>query len=104
MTIVPTTVTPKQLADELGWTERFVRERARALGACIGSGQRMRLTETDVQAIIESERPCQSKSSSAVRSTTIAGRLPATDYEARQRQRTKRQPLGSQRKPKPENG
>jgi hypothetical protein len=57
MGIIPETVTPKELADATGWGERFVRETARALGACLGSGRGMRLTHDDVLKIMEAKRP-----------------------------------------------
>lgn len=64
MSIIPPTVSPKELADATGWSERFVRETARALNACLGTGRGMRLTEADVKAIMEAKR-CPSRSSGA---------------------------------------
>ena len=54
--VIPETVTPKELADATGWSERWVRQTARALNACIGRARGMRLTEQDVIRIMEAKR------------------------------------------------
>jgi hypothetical protein len=46
------TITPKELADQLGWTERRVRILARRIGACRILGDRMALLKEDVDAIL----------------------------------------------------
>ncbi len=56
MKVIPETVTPKDLADATGWSERWVRQTARALGACLGRARGMRLTEADVKTIMEAKR------------------------------------------------
>src|ERR1700728_704031 len=56
MTVIPETVTPKQLAERYGWGEKWVRRTARALNACLGRGRGMRLTGEDVKAIMEVKR------------------------------------------------
>lgn len=48
---LPAVFTPAQLAKQLGWSERRVRETARGLGACRVLGNRMILTEGDVAVI-----------------------------------------------------
>src|SRR4051794_33533510 len=88
MTIIPETITPKQLAEQTGWSERFVRETARGLNACLGRGRGMRLTRDDVLKIMEAKR-CRSQSKSAGTRTTIAGQLPAGDYADLRAQLTK---------------
>ena len=93
--IIPETITPRELADKMGWSERAVREIARALGACLGSGKGMRLTQADVIDIMEAKRPCHSKSRNAVKSGITAGPLPAGDYAALRALRTKKPPKGS---------
>jgi hypothetical protein len=91
MSIIPETVTPKQLAAETGWSERYVRTTARALNACLGRGRGMRLTRDDVHKIMEAKRCPISESTGAraARSGAIAGQLPAGDYEVLRAQRTK---------------
>ena len=69
MSIIPETVSPRELAKSLGWPEAFIRKTARELGACLGSGRGMRLTEADVIKIMEARRKKAS-------STTTTGRLP----------------------------
>ncbi len=99
--IIPETITPKELADQTGWSERSVREMARALNACLGRNRGMRLTREDVQKIMEAKR-CPSRSASAGTRITTAGRLPDGDYEALRAQRTKpgRKELRPRQKPK----
>lgn len=87
MTIIPETITPRQMAQEVGWSERRVREKAIKLGACIGRNRNMRLTREDILKIMESER-CHSSSTSAARRTTTAGRLPAGGFAELQALRT----------------
>src|SRR5262245_9856907 len=53
--IIPETVSPRELAESTGWSERSIRDAARALGACLGTGRNMRLTEADVKAIMEAK-------------------------------------------------
>lgn len=60
---LPEVITPKALAEHMGWPERRVRRIARALGACLISGDCMTLTEADVLKIMESQR-CRSNSTS----------------------------------------
>lgn len=85
--IIPSTITTKDLAEETGWSERFIREKARALNACLGRNRGMRLTQEDVLKIMEARR-CPSRSKSAAKYTTTQARFPAGDYEALQGQRT----------------
>jgi hypothetical protein len=74
-------ISPAELADQLGWSERRVRDLARRLGACRVLGNRMILLGEDVAAIMEASKPCPSKSI-AVRealSGSIGERLPEID-------------------------
>jgi hypothetical protein len=78
---LPETTTPAALAEHIGVSERFVRSIARKLGACRIFGHAMRLTNDDVQAIMEAVKPCPSRSI-AVRealSGSIGERLPDID-------------------------
>src|SRR6476659_6202340 len=86
--VLPETTTPKALAKQMGWSERRVRDLARRLGACRVLGNRMTLTKDDVDAILEATK-CPSSSTGAARTGTSAARLPAGDYEALVKQRTK---------------
>jgi hypothetical protein len=101
--IIPETVSPRELADQTGWSERLVRETARSLDACLGRGRGMRLTHEDVVRIMEARR-CPSKSRSVATRTTTAGRLPDGDYEALRAQRTKPARKELQPREKPKNG
>src|SRR5882724_232040 len=74
MSIIPETVSPKELAERLGWSERFVRETAIALNACLGRGRCMRLTQADVTRIMEARR-CPSRSISGTGSTIAGAQL-----------------------------
>src|SRR6187455_3097081 len=85
---LPEIYTPDEVAQRLRWSERRVRSEAKRLGACLIMGNRMRLTEADVIAIMESQR-CPSVSTSAARFGTSGVRLPAGDFEALAKLRTK---------------
>lgn len=78
--ILPDTITPAAFARHMGWSERRVRQQARALGACRVLGNRMVLTQSDVETLLEAARPCPSKSSGAGRFGTTGGPLPGGDY------------------------
>ncbi len=86
---LPDLITPEELAGHTGWSERKVREIARGLGACRIIGNRMLLTQTDVDAILEASRPCPSPSSVAAKSGTTAAPLPVGGYAALLALRTK---------------
>jgi hypothetical protein len=92
--MIPKHVTPGELAAELGWSERRVRDKARELGACRILGNRMVLLPDDVNTILEATRPCPSKSISVreALSTTTGGRLPDIDSAALLAHLTKKQP------------
>jgi hypothetical protein len=82
--MIPKHVTPGELAAELGWSERRVRDKARELGACRILGNRMVLLPDDVNSILEATKPCPSKSISVreAMSGTTEVRLPDVDSEA----------------------
>src|ERR1700730_13556405 len=86
---LPVVYRPEQVAQHLGWSERRVRSEAKRLGACLVMGNRMTLTESDVITLMEAQR-CPSSSTSAARSGTTGGRLPAISYADLVKQRTKR--------------
>ena len=96
MTTLPSVFTPEQVAKHVGWSARKLREFASGLGTCRILGNRMVLTQQDVDAIMEASRPCPSLSTVAATSGTTAVRLPETDYEALRALRTKKQPSASQ--------
>ena len=99
MTALPAHITPEELAQHLGVSERTLREQARAIGACRIIGKKMILLESDVDAIMEATRPCLSKSTSAAKSGNTGAQPPEGDYAALRAQRTKRSPKGSRQKP-----
>src|SRR4051812_41245199 len=72
--VLPEVTTPEALAKHLGWPARRVRRIARALGACLVSGDAMTLTEADVLKIMESQR-CRSSSTSAAVSGITGAQL-----------------------------
>jgi hypothetical protein len=104
---LPAVYTPQQVASHLGWTERFVRNEAVRLGACRGSGQRMRLLDEDVKKILEANK-CPSTSSSVAASgisTTLLARLAGVSTSVSQpKQPTKRRPRGTLPKSKEKSG
>lgn len=53
---LPPVYTPETVAEHLGISERRLRDMARQLGACRVIGNRMILTEGDVQLIMEAAR------------------------------------------------
>ena len=50
-------ITPAEFAASLGCSERLVRERARAIGACRIFGKKMYLMPEDVAALWEASKP-----------------------------------------------
>lgn len=96
---LPELITPEALAAQTGWSERRLREIARGLGACRIIGNRMLLTKTDVDAILEASRPCPSNSTDAAKSGTTVAPLPVGGYEALRKLREKTEPRKS---PQPE--
>lgn len=101
----PAYTTPKELAMHLGVSERALRERARALGACRELGKRMILLPEDVHLLLEDMRPCQnSTNASPVGRGTSTSPAPTGDFAALQAHRTRTSPSGSRRKQKPQNG
>src|ERR1700744_1145708 len=83
---LPEAITPDQLADKYGWSERAVRNTARRLGACLIMGKSMTLLPKHVQKIMEAIE-CPSSSTSEVGSGITAAPLPKGDYAALQASR-----------------
>src|SRR6056297_155530 len=101
----PAYTTPKELAMHLGVSERALRERARALGACRELGNRMILLPEDVRLILEDMRPCPSSTNgSPVGRGTSTSPAPTGDFAALQAHRTRTAPSGSPRMRQPQNG
>jgi hypothetical protein len=69
--------TPETLARHLGWSERRVGNKARELGACQVSRNRMVLLPQDVDAIMEAT--CPSKFSRAAKFGAVSGRSHMVD-------------------------
>jgi hypothetical protein len=82
--MLPDIITPAELAQRMGWSERHVRDLARRLGACRVLGNRMVMLPDDVQAILEATQPCPSKSIDVqeAMSGNIEERLPDIDSVA----------------------
>lgn len=57
MSILPKTVTPEELATQLGWSTRRLKALARDLGACRILGNRMVFTKADVAIIMLASKP-----------------------------------------------
>ena len=93
---LPDYVTPDALAQHFGMNARTVTELAKSLGIGCKLGRSIVFFEADVAALIEARRLCQSKSTGASKSGTIAGRLPEGGYAALVKRRTKRSRSGSQ--------
>ena len=87
---LPEIITPAELAQRLGWSQRHVRDLARRLGIGRTLGNRLRFLPEDVHALLEATR-CPSSSTAAARPGTTAAQLPAGDYADLVRQRTKPQ-------------
>lgn len=78
---LPIVYTPEAVAAHLGVSERTLRDMARQLGACRVIGNRMILTEGDVQLIMEAAR-CPTQSTGAAKSGTTGAPSPGGDYAA----------------------
>lgn len=85
---LPALTTPAELAAHLGVSERTVRDRARAIGACRLIGKKTLMTEGDVALFMEAGKPCPSKSTSAARSGIIEAPLRGGDYADLQKRLT----------------
>lgn len=57
MSILPETVTPEELASQLGWSTRRLKALAREIGACRILGNRMVFTKADVAVIMLASKP-----------------------------------------------
>ncbi len=99
-------LTPAEAACALAIPERTLRRKAREIGACHIFGNAMRLTGSDIRAILEATRPCPSLSTGAKagRSGTLGAQLPEGDYADLQKRLTKLQPSASRPKRKIGNG
>ena len=100
---LPETISPEELAQHMGWSPRRVKALARKLAACRIMGNRMALTQADVDVILEASRPCPSNSKSAVKSGTTPAPLPGGDYEALRKLRNAKRPSILRTKSKAEN-
>jgi len=89
MMVLPEVTRPEDLAKQLGWSERRIRATAKALGACRILGNRMVLTQRDVEAILEATKPCPLNSTNAAVFGTTGAQLPGGDYAALVKQRQK---------------
>ncbi|MBY3590633.1 hypothetical protein HJA87_12165 [Rhizobium bangladeshense] len=54
---LPEIYSPDDVAKHFGWSPRRLRSLARQIGACSIVGNKMILTEADVQLILEKSRP-----------------------------------------------
>ena len=103
LTIVPETITPRELAQQLGASQRRVEDDVRALGCYCKIGRTILMREHHVETFMEAME-CPSKSTSAARFGTTGGPLPEGDYAELAARRTKRSLKGSQRRQKPQAG
>ncbi len=101
---LPEVFEPEEVAKHLGWSPRRLREFARGLGACRILGNRMLLTQADIDAIMEASRPCPSKSTAGEKSGTTGAQLPVGGYAALLALRTKNERSKSQPNAKNVNG
>lgn len=100
LALVPNTITPKQLAQELGVSPRRVEDDVRALGCYCKIGRKVLMCGHHVETFMEAME-CQSKFISVARPGTIGAPLPEGDHAALVARRTRRQPNGSRQKLKP---
>ena len=80
MVNLPDLITPEELAAHAGWSPRRIRQIARDLGQCRVVGNKMLLSQQDVDAIMEATRPCPSNSTSEAKSGTTGAALPVGGY------------------------
>lgn len=97
--IVPNYTTPRELAEKLGASPRFVGDTIRQLGCFCKIGQKVIMLDHHVVAFMEAME-CHSTSPSGARSGTTQGQLPEGDFEALRKHRTKTVPPGLRRKSK----
>lgn len=101
--IVPKHTTPKDLAQRLGASPRFVSDAVRELGCFCKIGQKVIMLDHHVVAFMEAME-CRSRSSNGTTSTVTGAQLPVGDYEVLREQRTKGSRRGSQPRSKPRRG
>ena len=103
MPSLPDHITPAQLAEHLGASERTIRETARRHGTCRIIGNQMIMLPEDLDAFMEVIK-CPSSCTGAGKSGTTQGRLPEGDFEGLRAHLKKPSPKGSRRKPSTKRG
>lgn len=98
MPSLPDHITPAELAEHLGASERTIRETARRLGTCRIIGKQMIMLPEDLDAFMEGIKPCPSSCTDAGKSGTTQGPLPEGDFEALQAHLKKPKPRGSRQR------
>ena len=102
-TIIPETITPRELAQQLGVSPRKVEDEVRALGCFCKIGRTVLMREHHVETFMEAME-WLSKFKSAARFGTTGEPFPEGDYEELAARRTKRLHKGSQRRRKQQSG
>jgi hypothetical protein len=101
--IIPQTITPKELAQQLGVSPRRVEDDVRALGCYCKIGRKVVMREHHVETFMEAME-CRLKFTSAAKSGTTGVPLPEGGHEALVARRTRKQPKELRRKSKPQAG
>jgi hypothetical protein len=101
--LLPDFVTPEEFADHFGVGERWVRDRAREIGACCILSKKMRLFSHHIEKMLEASE-CPSHSTNAEKSGTTEVLFPEGNFAALQARLKESVPKGSKRKSKAERG
>lgn len=96
--ILPEYVTPGAIADHFGVGERWIRDKAKEIGACCIFGNKMIHLPHHVETLLEALQPCPSNSTSAAKSGITEGLFPGGDYADLQKRLTAKQRKGSKLK------
>ncbi len=102
--LLPQHVKPRDLAEHLGVSERTLREKARALGACRIIGKEMIFLAEDVEAFMEGIKTCPLSSTNVGESGIAQAPLQGGDIASLRARLKKPTPKGSQRKPNTKHG
>ncbi|MGJ8530443.1 hypothetical protein [Maritalea sp.] len=101
--LLPEYITPAELGEHYGLSERTMREKLRDLGTYAMIGRQMVIYPEQVEQFKEATK-CPTKSTYAGKFGTTGARLPAGDYAVLREQTSKNVRKGSRRMRKPKHG
>lgn len=95
---LPHFFTPEEVAHHFGWSPRKVREFARQIGACRILGNKMVLTQEDLDALIEALKPAPLSRRTVVTATHPVYPMGSYAELVQLRQKQKKEAQGAKKK------